>query len=309
VIEANASDVSERGVYVATLDGKLRRIADATLIGLDVSPDGRRVLFLNDHRLFVVGVDGKGLREIQGVGRVVNKWDNPAWSPDGRWVAAIRLDSDGGYRVAVAGADGGAARVLAPGVAGAAALDWVPDSSAVVVASGNAVWSAPINGGPATKLTDTGTYSPGFVEFSPDGTKLAYAVYGELIVMAPDGSQPHKIASIPYGGYFAWSPDSTRLAHAAEGQQAGLAVTAADGSASTTIVHEFAGPARWASSDLIAFSVPDGNQSNLELIRPDGSDRRRFVTDLAPGRLRSDHVWDPTGSWVALTAGTGGDGT
>lgn len=309
VIEANTGDVAARGVYVGTVDGKLRRLADATMIGLDVSPDGRRIAFLNDHKLFVVGVDGKGLREVPGMGRVVNKWDNPAWSPDGRSVAAIRLDPDGGYRVAVS-TDGGAGRVLDAGVAGVAAIDWAPDSSAVVAASGNAIWSAPVDGKPATKLTDTGTYNAGFVEFSPDGTKLAYAIYEALVVMAPDGSSPRKIASVPYGGYFAWSPDSTRLSHPIRGEpSSGLAVTPADGGASTTIVKEFAGPARWATSDLVAFSTQENDRSHIDVVRPDGSDRRRLVTDAAPSRLRADHVWDPTGSWVAFTSGTGGDGT
>jgi dipeptidyl aminopeptidase/acylaminoacyl peptidase len=62
------------------------------------SPDGRRIAFVSDrHRdadlgwrtdIYVVEVASKVVRQLSpGTGR--QAWGSPAWSPDGRWVAAI----------------------------------------------------------------------------------------------------------------------------------------------------------------------------------------------------------------------------
>jgi dipeptidyl aminopeptidase/acylaminoacyl peptidase len=62
------------------------------------SPDGRRIAFVSDrHRnpdlgwrsdIYLVEIGDRGVRQLStGAGR--QSWGAPAWSPDGRWVAAI----------------------------------------------------------------------------------------------------------------------------------------------------------------------------------------------------------------------------
>ena len=63
------------------------------------SPDGSRVLFRSDrlkpgsdeYRLFVLSVSGG---EAMPLGELGGDLSQPAWSPDGRWVAVLRKDPE-----------------------------------------------------------------------------------------------------------------------------------------------------------------------------------------------------------------------
>jgi len=78
-------------VEIAT--GKMRKLVDDKhYISGDVSPDGKQVLlFLNDPTvdppapgsLWVIGLDGKGLREVTTSGHIVQCCMSYRWSPDG----------------------------------------------------------------------------------------------------------------------------------------------------------------------------------------------------------------------------------
>jgi hypothetical protein len=78
-------------VEIAT--GKMRKLVDDKhYISGDVSPDGKQVLlFLNNPTvdppapgsLWVIGLDGKGLREVTTSGLIVQCCMNYRWSPDG----------------------------------------------------------------------------------------------------------------------------------------------------------------------------------------------------------------------------------
>lgn len=51
------------------------------------SPDSRRLVFDNGHRIAVINADGTGLRYLTNS---KTGDTDPAWSPDGRWIAFVR---------------------------------------------------------------------------------------------------------------------------------------------------------------------------------------------------------------------------
>ncbi|MDX2161974.1 MAG: hypothetical protein SF162_11665 [bacterium] len=76
----------------------------------DFSPDSTQIAFSRNNRLFVINVDGSGLRQVGNSTGVLN----PNWSPDGTQIAyQVNCDDDGvDCDIAVINADGRGARVL-----------------------------------------------------------------------------------------------------------------------------------------------------------------------------------------------------
>jgi Tol biopolymer transport system component len=200
-------------LYVTNADGSGHRtLARLEGFGGEVaslawSPDGRKLLFLAVHfsaprcaycdRLWVLNADGSGLRDLTRTlsGGFGSPASDPVWSPDGRRLAFVRLNTRHG--VYVINADGSGVRNLTPKPRGAiyAAPAWSPDGRKIAFASerdGNSEISIMnANGSGQRNLTLDPAYD-GDPGWSPDGRKITfvsnrdgrYAVY----VMNADGS-------------------------------------------------------------------------------------------------------------------------
>lgn len=166
---------SEHQVLVDTREG--------TWINVDVSPDGRTLLFdlLGDIlQLPIVG----GEAQVVFGGRA---WDGmPRFSPDGTQIAFIS-DRSGTDNLWVAGADGSAPRQISDEpLRSPASPAWSPDGRHVVVrkhytsrepVAAGEIWMYPVAGGEPQRLVESPTLNTDLNEpyFAPDGHSIYYS--------------------------------------------------------------------------------------------------------------------------------------
>ena len=204
-------------MYVMNADGSehlaLTKPQPGRKRSLAWSPDGRKLAFLNDgdcrqfcFNLYVVGSDGSGLRNLTAKLAAGGHFgdpgpaSDPAWSPDGRKIAFVRLNARHG--VYVVKADGSGLRNLTPKPVGAYADPaWSPDGRKIAFVSerdGNSeVYVMNANGSGQRDLTRNPAYDAD-PAWSPDGRKIAFVSnrdgsYG-IYVMNADGSGQQRLA-------------------------------------------------------------------------------------------------------------------
>ena len=140
------------------LAGKERRPLDSRVLELSElntspawSPDGQRIAFLKRdddgrRKLYTIGRDGAGLREVVDSSTTPNPWHSGrvSWSPDGSQIMFFFISSYPYYThrahtLYVVNADGSNLRVLDIGMIVSA--NWSPDGSRIAVVTTNASYS------------------------------------------------------------------------------------------------------------------------------------------------------------------------
>jgi WD40-like Beta Propeller Repeat len=165
---------------------------------LDWSPDGSKIAYVSNHTISIIYVspDGGGTPRVLQTGTAGHD-SSPSWSPDGRWIA-YSTRSGGDSSVSVIPVFGSAPRVVARRASYPA---WSPTGTTLAVRRACGFRLIALAGMDVTprRLESCLPGAPyrtpphllGPPTWSPDGTKLAFAVEGNRW-----SSAPH-----PYGTY------------------------------------------------------------------------------------------------------------
>jgi dipeptidyl aminopeptidase/acylaminoacyl peptidase len=227
----------------------------------------------------------------------------PAWSPDGRYVAYV-ADDWVRQNIYVAPAAGGAPiRVSdSPNFIGNPSFNsageaptWAPDSRALLYAQDGDLFVTSVPDAKILRLTDTAESETG-ARFSPDGAQIAFSKGGDLYVLNHTSGTIRQLTRERRGdGGIVWSPDGQWIAFSS-----GASVAVAwspdysgslvsyhwrkPGPRDVGIVSSSGGPVRWmaASAEYESFAdwAPDSRSMLVERRSADVKDRALLVTTI-----------------------------
>ncbi|HEY6061085.1 MAG TPA: Ig-like domain-containing protein [Gemmatimonadales bacterium] len=183
------------------------------------SPDGQKIAYALNSRLYVVNAGGSQRREVIPSDPTVFGLSQPAWSPDGTKLAAhADFGTCGLYcnGIIVMNVDGTVLFHIGVAVrsAGAQQPAWSPDGRIAYTKLGD-IYVRDADSS-ITNLTNTQGTNRG-PAWSPDGTKIAFVSNRggdyDLYVMNADGTgvTPLNVGSVSYDIRPAWSPDGTKI--------------------------------------------------------------------------------------------------
>ncbi|HEX4597964.1 MAG TPA: hypothetical protein VH278_09280, partial [Burkholderiaceae bacterium] len=177
------------------------------------SPDGRNMVLSLQGGLWIIPANG-------GTATKITPWDvestQPAWSPDGEWIAFQNYSTEANYAIWLVKSDGSQLHALTSGPFDDREPSWYPDSNKVIFSSDRSddhqykIWSVTLAGALQQLTTGTGAESNPVV--SPDGTKIAFVNLGNTIYTMPAN---RSAAPTQFGGgsYPQWTPDSAGLVY------------------------------------------------------------------------------------------------
>src|SRR5262245_5735370 len=268
----------------------------------DFSPDGKQMTFVladrENHRLVIANIDGSNQRTIA----VRQKPDYfrdfpiaPAWSPDGKTIAAqARIhDERGQYETVICvGVEDGSQRILTSKrwnlFVGQPV--WLADGSGVLVTAAESantpvqVWHISLESGEATRITnDLNTYTD--LSLTADSTRLAAvqinATSSIWIVPEGDAGRAKQIATdTGWIQEIGWTPDGRIVYRSNAVGTADIWVMNQDGSNAkqlTTGARANRGLAVSLDGRYIFFSSDRGGQFNIWRVEADGRNLKQLT--------------------------------
>ena len=288
-------------VWVMRADGSgQRRLARGD--GPAWSPDGRRIAFevgVNEYPslIYVVDVDGSGLRRLTRREQAYDRHSSPVWSPDGKTIA-FEGYNDGNHWINVVGADGSGQRELSQ--RGGPYLDvapvWSQDGRSIMFTklSDDAVYAMRRDGSGRRVVGRVDGEDGRGVVWSPDRRRITVLIGADLWMLTAEGRRLVRLFQSPmdkrenWGG-IAWAPDGRTIAFSVvegkgEDAESEIYVVNADGDGLRKLTDnargDDVGPIWSRDGRAIAFmSNRDGN-SEIYVMNADGSDQRNLSRSL-----------------------------
>jgi TolB protein len=237
--------------------------------------------------IFVMRLDGTGLRRLTNNEAEDNY---PRWSPDGfqlvfsSWRETSE-DTLGYSKVMLINADASGERTL--GIEKAALFPtWSPDGNLLAVAVTTNLGLYRTDGTLLRWVSQGIGILDRYPDWSPDGKLLAYSSHNntsnesDIYTIDPPGTGARLLVDVGrFDAAPAWSPDGEWIAFSSNdsgGLDWDLNLIRPDGSGLTTLTKGFY--PRWSpDGEWVSFMRYEDGESDIYLIRPDGSDERRLT--------------------------------
>ncbi len=314
---------AERAIYVVPpTGGSERKLAEGG-DGVSWSPDGKWLVLANAPKpkgsgsLFLLSVETGERRQL---GAPQNGSDCfPVYSPDGKWIAFLRMGSVGEVFIAAASGDPKThpAKQLTFDGEPKLGLTWTASAREIVYSTlreygGSGLWRVPISGGERHRILPTLLFAAN-PNISRSGDRLAYTeswidsnIYQSEVlgfakpgVPQPFGESKKMIASSHEDHSPSFSPNGERIAFVSNRTGNSEIWTARrDGSGQTQLTHfeSFTGTPRWSpDARWIVFDCIIRGNADIWVIPSTGGTPRRLTTDSAADTMPS---WSPNGAWI-----------
>ncbi len=295
------------------LGGVPEKVIEKPEGSFSLSPDDRQVAFVrysSDDRecaLMIADADGSNERAL-AVHQQPDRFNTPAWSPDGRTIAVAVGPSDSGreqVRIVVFNvADGLEKEVPAGKWFHISRIVWMPDGSGMFIVGNmtirqrKQIWRVQYPGGEASQLTD-GTMSYSDICITADASKaVAPQVSFTSNIWIGTPGEPQKLKRITHAAAdFCWTPDGRIVYSSTAGTNMDLWVMQPDGTEQkqlTAVGERNSGPAITPDGRYIIFTSNRSGALQIWRMDADGIN----PTQLTSGKGANFPAISPDGHWI-----------
>ncbi len=327
------------GIFlVPSLGGAERKLTDtwANRFGfgsyswLHWSPDGKWLVVSDKtsaekpFSLFLVSLETGERRPLTTPPASIIGDCSPAFSPDGRQVAFVRVLSAVVSEVNLVSADGGEPKRLTFDGAGADTLAWTSNGRELVYSSRHSgksrLMKLPVEGGTPQWLAACGNEAR-YPAFSPHGNRLAWRQNTDnedifRISLKSNGSTAAPFSGLPSAVIAStakevsprYSPDGKKIAFVSTRSGSEEIWVCGSAGENPTCLTSFRGPLAGSPSwspdgkQIVFDCRPDGN-ADIFVISNDGGQAHRLTTDSAEDIVPS---WSHDGRWIYFTSNRSG---
>ena len=307
---------------VPALGGEPAKLVFDIDTAISFSPDGKQFAFVRGiptegkTGLMIANADGSNIhmlasRELPGF--ATGSQGGPAWSPDGKVIAApARSSADQGHEVMTSVADGAQKFLTQRPWTRVGRVAWMPDGSGLIMTASTQqttgasrqLWQVSYPSGSVRRVTnDLNDYAGISLTSNGDGLVTVLTNTDGSLWLAPKGNtaEARQITSATSGdaglGGVSWNGDGKIIFTASAGNQGGLwAVSTHAGVPSrlTNDSHLFLWPSACGSSGAIVFS--SNRSGDLNVWRMDGTGGN--LKQLTHGKIELYPVCTPDGQWL-----------